>query len=148
LTVERAGQYLLDTNILVLYIRAGDLAKRIEERFALRQSLYKPMISIVSVGEILSLARQFAWGGDKTDIMERLLKDVVQIDISSIEVLRAYAELDHHTRKAGKQIGKNDLWIAATAKATGATLLTMDRDFDCLADALIQRIWIDQKPEA
>lgn len=40
-------------------------------------------------------------------------------------------------------MGKNDLWIAATAAAMGATLLTTDRDFDRLAPRFLSRIWID-----
>ncbi len=40
-------------------------------------------------------------------------------------------------------LSKNDLWIAATAKAMGLTLLTTDRDFDPLHPTLITRTWID-----
>jgi tRNA(fMet)-specific endonuclease VapC len=40
-------------------------------------------------------------------------------------------------------MGKNDVWIAATAKATDVVLLTTDKDFDHLHDVLITRIWID-----
>jgi len=40
-------------------------------------------------------------------------------------------------------MGKNDLWIAATAAVTGATLLTTDRDFDKLAPRFLAREWID-----
>lgn len=40
-------------------------------------------------------------------------------------------------------MGQNDMWIAATAKATGATLLTTDRDFDHLQGEHIRRVWLD-----
>ena len=40
-------------------------------------------------------------------------------------------------------MGKNDLWIAATAMATGATLLTTDKDFDHLDPTFLTRDWID-----
>lgn len=40
-------------------------------------------------------------------------------------------------------MGKNDLWIAATASVTGATLLTTDGDFDHLESAFLTRVWID-----
>ncbi len=39
-------------------------------------------------------------------------------------------------------MGKNDLWIAATANATGATLLTTDSDFDHLSPNFIDLIRI------
>ena len=40
-------------------------------------------------------------------------------------------------------MGKNDVWIAATAAVTGATLLTTDRDFDRLTPQFLTRVWID-----
>jgi hypothetical protein len=40
-------------------------------------------------------------------------------------------------------MGQNDLGIAAIAKATGATLLTTDKDFDHLHPNHLQRIYID-----
>jgi predicted nucleic acid-binding protein len=38
---------------------------------------------------------------------------------------------------------RNDLWIAAAAKAAGATLLTTDKDFDHLLGALLDGVYID-----
>ena len=35
------------------------------------------------------------------------------------------------------------LWIASVARATGATLLTTDKDFDHLHPTHLQRVWID-----
>jgi predicted nucleic acid-binding protein len=35
-------------------------------------------------------------------------------------------------------MGKNDLWIAATAKVANATLITVDSDFSHLAKSFIQ----------
>ena len=40
-------------------------------------------------------------------------------------------------------MGKNDLWIAACAKATGATLLTTDKDFDHLDTELLSVEYVD-----
>jgi tRNA(fMet)-specific endonuclease VapC len=34
-------------------------------------------------------------------------------------------------------MGKNDLWIAATASVLSATLLTTDKDFDHLKDVFL-----------
>jgi tRNA(fMet)-specific endonuclease VapC len=39
-------------------------------------------------------------------------------------------------------MGKNDIWIAATAKVTGIPLLTTDPDFDHLEATHLNRIWI------
>lgn len=40
-------------------------------------------------------------------------------------------------------LGKNDVWIAATAAVRRATLLTTDRDLDRLAPRFLTREWID-----
>jgi tRNA(fMet)-specific endonuclease VapC len=56
------------------------------------------------------------------------------VDVSSgaPELLDAYVEIDCFSK--GRSMGKNDLWIAATAKVTGATLVTSDGDFDHLGN--------------
>ena len=136
--------FLLDTNVLVAYIRAGRLGKYIEDQFSLRAAAYKPLVCIVSVGEIMSLARKFGWGGAKTSLMDRLLKELVWIDINDSRILASYAELDHLSESTGHPIGKNDLWIAAAAKATEAVLLTTDRHFDQFDPAHLKRTWIDE----
>lgn len=50
--------YLLDTNILVHLIRGDETGKRIDERFGLRENLLVCAISVVTVGEMLSLAQR------------------------------------------------------------------------------------------
>ena len=42
-------------------------------------------------------------------------------------------------------MGKNDIWIAATAALLGAQLVTVDRDFDHLHGIFFDVIYIDQK---
>ena len=42
-------------------------------------------------------------------------------------------------------MGKNDLWIAATASVLKANLLVIDHDFDHLDGVFLNRIYIDQK---
>jgi predicted nucleic acid-binding protein len=41
----------------------------------------------------------------------------------------AYATIKHTQRERGLVLDENDLWIAATASALGATLVTTDTDF-------------------
>lgn len=79
--------YLLDTNILVGYIRAADYAAYVEKKYQLFNPQNISVISIVSVGEIKSLAFQFGWGEKKLKSMQELLKrvPVINIDIEKTQ---------------------------------------------------------------
>ncbi len=135
--------YLLDTNILLAYVRRGDLFQRIEAAYALTSAVSVPGISIVTEGEIRALADEFSWGKAKREVMETLLAGLTVHPLPFANVIENYVEVAEYSRKAGRVLGKNDLWIAATAKTTGATLLTTDKDFDHLAPALLARDWIN-----
>jgi len=137
-----ARQYLLDTNILVAYARANRLGEYIERRYALRASPFRPIICVVTVGEIRSLAAKWAWGEKNLGRMHSLLNEFVWVDISTPEVLDAYVLVDV-SRPRGWVIPQNDRWIAAAARATGTCLLTADTHFDYLAGSVIEREWID-----
>ncbi len=106
------------------------------------------MISIISLGEILAFVRRWNWGLSKTSALENLLRDLVVLEISD-ETLEHYAQIDVFLRRAGRPVQQNDMWIAATAAASGAHLLTTDKDFDPLYPAYLDRTWIDpQQPDA
>ncbi len=59
--------------------------------------------------------------------------------------IRRVEHLSQKTRSSGRSLGQNDLWIAATAHAAGAHLLTMDTDFDELHPSFLTRTWIDPR---
>lgn len=63
--------------------------------------------------------------------------------IDDDEILRMYATIDAYCESVGQTMGKNDLWIAATAAILGATIITTDHDFDKLAPRFLSREWID-----
>jgi len=141
-TLIEMRRYLLDTNILVHYIRKSQLYQQVETNENLTDSDCLPMISVVTQGEIFSLASQRGWGTAKNQIIQNLLSKLVIVDINSsdVDLLQAYANIDSYSknklsgRPLGSSItmGKNDLWIAATALVANATLLTTDGDFDHL----------------
>ncbi len=133
--------YLLDTCILVHLLRDQDTGRRIQARFNIGRVLSYCVISVVTVGEILSLARKRNWKENKLEMLESYLNELVQIDISKKAIIEAYAEIDAHCESCGHRMGQqNDIWIAATAKASGLRLLTTDADFDYLAQqGLIDR---------
>ena len=63
------------------------------------------------------------------------------MDIKLPEIIKCYAEIDAFSQNklpenplgiSARNMGKNDLWIAATASVLGAKLLTADADFEHL----------------
>ncbi len=134
-----AANYLLATNILVHYVRGDALGQRIEATYAVLTTPSTPRISIVTEGELRSLAIQWAWGRAKLRQMETLIARFVSVSLDHPGLIPAYAALDAYSRSVGRRMGKNDLWIAATARVTGGKLLTTDADFDHLAPAFLDR---------
>jgi len=57
------------------------------------------------------------------------LFEVLPCDELSEAVADVYARIKYDAERAGTQLGENDLWIAATALAQGATVVTSDTDF-------------------
>ena len=111
--------FLLDTNIVVAYLRKSAVADEVERKFQLRHRPERPLLSVISVGELWALAKKFGWGERKQARLMDLVRELVVVDINSKQVLESYAELSHWTESRGQKMGQqNDLWIAATAKAT------------------------------
>ncbi len=147
--------YLLDTNILVGYIRGSDYAKYVEKKFNLFDPDNISVISIISIAEIKSLAYKFGWGSKKKEVMNDLLKAIPTVKIDSDKIIDVYAEIDaynhlkHPTIKnplgtSTKIIQQNDIWIAATAHTINATLISTDNDFSHLDNVFINFVYIDQ----
>ncbi len=130
---------LLDTNVLVHLARDDATGQAIEARFSLTARPERPLVSTVVEGEMLGLARYWNWGEKKLAGLRELLAELVRVDAGLNEIVEAYAELYAEGQSKGEPCGENDLWIAATAKATGATLLTCDTDFDWLDGIHITR---------
>ncbi len=124
-----ATLFLLDTSVLLYLVRGSALAESIDESYGLRQSAERPLVSRVTHGEIRSMARRNRWGARKLGALENALSNVVTVEIQHPAVVEAYVVVDNYSQSVGRPMGQNDLWIAACAKASGATLLTTDGDF-------------------
>jgi len=146
--------YLLDTNILVCFIRKSPLGDKLIGEFDLFGVKNLTMISIASHGEILSLCHQFGWGDKKRNNLTKILNQFLIIPIEAKDLVDAYAEIDAYSQGkldlkplpfgfTSKNMGKNDLWIAATALVTKSTLITTDADFDHLTPEVIQVIKVN-----
>ncbi|WNG36962.1 type II toxin-antitoxin system VapC family toxin [Archangium violaceum] len=138
------GLVLLDTNTLIHLLKATTLGGRIADEHSLKSRSDRPLISIVTVGEALAFATKRGWGAPRITKLRELIHQLVIVDINSTDVLEHYAALDAFCEVRGRALGKNDLWIAATTAATGALLLTTDKDFDPLhQENLLRRVWYD-----
>ena len=134
---------LLDTSIVVHVFRGTRVGQRVDRAYGPRQSPERPLISVVTVGEVLGFARQRDWGDKKVSTLRQLLTELVVVDINHRDVLERYADLRGMDRKGGWNLSHNDTWIAATASVTNATLLTTDQDFDRVDHAMLRSVCID-----
>lgn len=66
------------------------------------------------------------------DLEAFLSNPVVELVPVDARVARQYAEILVALRTAGTPIPTNDIWVAATAASTGATVLTADRHFEAI----------------
>ncbi|MCB9292097.1 MAG: hypothetical protein H6559_03030 [Lewinellaceae bacterium] len=69
--------YLLDTNIVLIYLRQSGLKEELDRRLSLFSPENTLLISVVSIGEAKSIAIQRKWGEKKIVQLEGLLKKVV-----------------------------------------------------------------------
>ncbi len=134
---------ILDTNILVQAVRANAVWDAIKARFDPMMIDPRPGYCCVTEGELRAFAKINGWDTRKVNQMEFLLGYFEALSIEEPEVMNAYSHVDFESRKVGRKMGKNDLWIAATALANKLTLLTTDLDFDHISPMLIRREWID-----
>src|SRR5213593_304338 len=106
--------YLLDTGILLHWIRGSKVATVIDGQFQLRAASFRPLICEVSLGEIEAFARIQKWGEQRRN----KLKELIAVDTSDSRVIEAYADLSSLAQSNGWGIfhGKNDLWVGAATR--------------------------------
>jgi predicted nucleic acid-binding protein len=149
-------KFVLDTGIILGYVTGAGYAEYVEKRYRLFSPPNIPLISIVSKGEIYSLAVQRNWGGGNLTLLGELLRKLPVVDINNEQIIQRYAEIDAYSLSKDRKrplpagqtariMGKNDLWIAATTSVLKATLMTTDHDFDHLDGVFLTVAYIDQK---
>ncbi|GAA4401916.1 PIN domain-containing protein [Nibrella viscosa] len=144
--------YLLDTNIVLAYLRQHPLCEFIDQQYAALAPENYPVVSVVTWAELESLARQNNWGFRRINEIQQFLSRFLLADINRREIVLRYAEIDAFSQGklhgqplqgSARNMGKNDIWIAATASVLGATLLTTDKDFDHLHDNYLPVVRLD-----
>ena len=150
-------RFLLDTNLLLGFIREAPWAIRARAEFNLGDRETMVFTSIICRGEILALAEKNGWGSKKRTRLEQVLNEVPTLDINKQTILDAYARVDAWTHgkpvtspqntpppKPAIPMKQNDLWIAATAHASRAALLSTDSDFRHLHEIWLEFIYVSQ----
>ncbi len=127
-------------------MRNAVLAQQIEQKLHPFSPTNDAIISVVSIGELYSIALRNKWGEKKLSLLEQFLEQFVIADINIEEIIENYAYLDTYsqgkiegepTGYTARNMGKNDLWIAATCLYLNAILLTTDKDFSHLQNKII-----------
>ena len=129
---------IYDTNYIIHHIRR-DLP--LDNRL---------IIPIVVVGELEAFALKADWGYQKLTRLQQILDSYPIADIDR-DLTRVYAQVDAYSQNklkslllpeglTARNMGKNDLWIAATALYLDMKLHTSDNDFDHLLTFGLQLI--------
>src|SRR5437868_865916 len=116
-------RYLLDTNVVIALVRGNDLGRYLDTTYGLSAMSPGPDVSIVTIGELVAFAGKARWGPARWADLTRVVATLTAHDVDDRFIL-AYGEIDTASHAVGHKMGKNDLWIAATARVLGLTLLT------------------------
>ncbi len=119
--------YLLDTNVVLFATRQDSPASAaIEQQFGLRASPFRPAICEVTVAELLAFAE--SWGAARRKLLDEVIGEMLVLPIGQRTIHAEWAKLKSLARSRGLAIqhDHNDIWIAATAKVAGLTILSSD----------------------
>ncbi|MEL6534735.1 MAG: PIN domain-containing protein [Bacteroidota bacterium] len=139
--------YTFDSNIVLASLRSPEFGNHIRSKYPVTSPNTTFSISTVTVGELLAIAKKNHWGTKRQLQLSQALSQFLIIPINRVEILDQYAWLDAYSQgrleefplpseTSARNMGKNDLWIAATASALGATLVTADKDFQHLTSLI------------
>jgi tRNA(fMet)-specific endonuclease VapC len=145
---------VIDTCVLIHIVRETVTGKNCIDTISKLNEDVNIIISVVTKAEMESFALQNQWGTKKIEKFEKVLGNVTVIDINHNDnsLLSEYSQIDSYSKGKGvskngrkingsaRKMGKNDLWIAATASALDVTLITTDGDFDHLSPDFIKVI--------
>jgi tRNA(fMet)-specific endonuclease VapC len=152
-------KFLLDTNILVHLVRQTPSLYPVLDALQISRVDNQIFISIISVGEIMAFSKIHKWGFAKRQHLDHILGLFVVVPIvespeNATRMTDVYATIDAYSQgkyetkslpkgMSARNMGKNDLWIAATAQILNATLLTTDKDFEHLNDVFLNVVTIE-----
>jgi len=141
-----SDSYLLDTSVLLHLLGGKALGAQIDEVFGLRSTMRRHVVSIVTRAELSVIADRKDWSADKRAVLQHPLDNLVVVPVDGNDLVQSYvttARADSQAARGSRNMGKNDLWIAATALYVQLPLLTTDKDFRFLHPTPLTVMWID-----
>jgi predicted nucleic acid-binding protein len=121
-----SGAVLLDTDAFSILHRGGERAAPL--RPVVEGAL--PLLSFVTVGELLRGALQAGWGEPKRTQLQARIDAMTILPYDEV-IIGDYARITSwaagHGHPLGQAVHSNDAWIAATAAAHSVPLVTLNR---------------------
>lgn len=139
--------YLFDTNIILHLVRGSLEYQMWNQTYQFFDKDNVVMTSLISIGEMESLAHQLNWGDIKRQKLADVLSQTKIVNLNAMTAL-TYARIDAYSQNklknnplptglTARNMGKNDIWLAATAHLGDCQFVTTDHDFDHLKDIYI-----------
>jgi len=144
--------YLLDSNIIIIYSRDNDLSNLVEQKYQLFNGKHRLFISVVSLGEVNAIIKKLQLGKKRKEHIHQILSKTNKIGIDFDEIIDKYGDIDAYSQGkltnnkskfTSRNMGKNDLWIAATSSVYDLVLITTDKDFEHLDKEYLQLEYVD-----
>ncbi|MBK6995012.1 MAG: PIN domain-containing protein [Lewinellaceae bacterium] len=134
--------FLWDTNILLHCVRRSVKYNELNQTHNFFASGNQVFLSVITIGEIESIAYQRNWSQAKWNELQLVVGATSLLSIYE-EVIHAYARIDAFSQGkrfgqplpigvSARNMGKNDLWLAATAHVGKFIFVTTDLDFNHL----------------
>ncbi len=136
---------LLDTNCLLYVARATSAS---EVLLVLNPEQENLFVSYVSVAEVHAIEYMNRWAPEKRQRLDFFLEEIQIVGVTDL-LEETYIQLEAYSQRrlpqpityqfsTPRNMGKHNLWIAATAAFLNLTLVTTDQDFDHLASLFLR----------
>jgi len=145
---------VIDTCVFIHIVRETITGKKCLAELEKYDEAANVIVSVATKAELESFIAQNNWGKPKSDRLNKILEEITYIDISNADqlLIDSYSEIDAFSKRkikdksgnllngSARKMGKNDIWIAATAFSLNIPLMTTDGDFDHLNGTLLNVI--------
>jgi len=142
---------VIDTCVFIHIVRGSSTGRECLKTIENFDETANIIVSVVTKAELESFISQNNWGITKIETLNKILNEITYIDIVNADnlLIDSYKKVDAFSKRkandrygkllkgSARTMGKNDLWIAATALALDVPLITTDGDFDHLNGTFI-----------